>query len=118
MDFEERRAAGLAEVARVQREREIAFRPRCSDCRFGPLEGTEGKCEHFAHWRISPDRRLSIPVSTTQARSEGGLCGPEAMLFAPYGFFRRIARRARRYNPAHVFLFSLIAFGVLISVFT
>jgi hypothetical protein len=118
MDFEERRAAGLAEVARAQREREIAFRPRCSDCRFGPLDGSEGKCEHFVHWHISPERRLSIPVSTKQARSANGLCGPKALLFAPYGPARRLARRARKYDPATIFLFAVIISGMLITAFT
>lgn len=101
MNHEERRQAGLLAVRRVREQYDVAFhRPRCSDCRFGPVRaGDRDRCEHFTHWEISPDRRLRIPVTTEQARSESGLCGPDALLFEPYGRFRRIARWLARQKP-------------------
>ena len=98
MTPEDRRKAAIVATRRVQLEREVAFRPRCRDCRFGPIKSDEGRCEHFVHWRISPDRRLSIPETTTQARSESGLCGPEATLFAPFRGWRRVARSLSLYK--------------------
>lgn len=123
MDVDDRRRATMLEVQRVQAEREIAFRPKCQDCRFGPVRPTDAdKCEHFAHWRISPDRRLSIPVTTGQARSETGLCGPEALLFSPYRWWRRLPRKLARMKPEDavwvVFFGIIAALTLIVSVFT
>src|SRR5437868_6981997 len=121
MDAEQRRLAGIAEIRRVQAEREVAFYPLCSDCRFGPFRSTDrDRCEHFAHWQISPDRRLSIPVTTGEARSVEGLCGPEATLFAPYRRMRRVARWFGRRDPVWLMwpaLAMILAFGAIVSAF-
>jgi hypothetical protein len=101
MKLDERRLAAANALRRVRAEREIAFRPLCRDCRFGPVRETDpDKCEHFAHWRISPDRRLRIAVTTAHARSESGLCGPEALMFEPYRRWRRVAQWLARRKPA------------------
>jgi hypothetical protein len=113
----------MLEVRRVQAEREIAFRPQCQDCRFGPVRASDpDRCEHFAHWRISPDRRLSIKVTTGEARSESGLCGPDAVLFSPYAKWRLVPRWLARMDPqSSVMIAFYIALGTLaagVSLFT
>lgn len=123
MQADDRRRAAMLEVRRVQAERELAFASRCQDCRFGPVRaGDPDKCEHFAHWRISPDRRLSIPVTTGQARSEKGLCGPMAELFEPYSRWRLVPRWLARIGPRDSVMIALYTvLGVLalgVSVFT
>ena len=108
----------MLEVRRVQAEREIAFRPLCTDCRFGPVRaGDPDKCEHFAHWRISPDRRLRIDVTTGQARSVDGLCGPDAVLFEKPSQARAVARwlvnRPDFIGP--IYMVGGVSIGLLIS---
>lgn len=119
MNVDDRRRAAALAVRRVQAEREIAFRPLCQDCRFGPVrEGDPDKCEHFAHWKISPDRRLSIPVTTGEARSESGLCGPEAVLFEKpsqgRAAVRWLVRRPDIVGP--IYMVGGVSAGLLIAV--
>ncbi len=93
----------------------------CSDCRFGPLNGTgAGICEHYAHWQITANvldgkRRGKALVSTMKARSESGLCGPEGLLFEPY---TRVGKIARLYavNTHFRLWVSLLALMALISI--
>lgn len=120
---EQRRLAVISQVRRVRTEREAAFAPaplRCQDCRFGPLRSSSpDRCEHFAHWHISPDRKLRIPVTTEQARSGSGLCGPDALLFEPYGW-RIVPRWLARQNPEDAVWYvlgSVVAAGFVIALF-
>ena len=128
MDSDERRLAAATALARVRADREVAFRPLCRDCRFGPVRSTDpDKCEHFAHWNIQGDpvsgnRSLSITTTTAAARNENGLCGPEGLLFAPYTRRQRVARWLARMAPDNLatvifwaILGSLMAIGTIIT---
>lgn len=120
MRTDERRLAAANQLRRVNRElalaEEIAARPKCSNCRFGPVRATDpDKCEHFAHWHISQDKRLSIPVTTAQARSEDGLCGPEGELFQPYSWWRKGAKWAQARDPVALVMIPLIVVGTVLG---
>jgi hypothetical protein len=123
MTPDQRRHAIIEQLRRVRRERKVAFEPReasepvpgCSDCRFGPLD-RRNICEHFAHWNISPDKRLKINVTTTQARSDDGLCGPDAMLFEPYRGWRKLARIASKVDLMNVFVGLSVVGGILFGI--
>lgn len=93
----------------------------CASCRFGPIDGSgRGKCEHFAHWDISHEplsgrTSLRIPVMTAEARSEAGLCGPEGLLFEPYGWWRGALRQISR-EPLWIYIFCFVAvFAVIFA---
>lgn len=124
MSPDERRQAAADQLRRVDRElalaETVAARPLCSDCRFGPMRPTDrDRCEHFAHWEISPDRKLRIPVTTEQARSVDGLCGPEALLFSPYKWWRLAPRWLARQKPettAWVLMLAILGVIMLLAV--
>lgn len=130
MDSEARKAAALVAIKRVQAQRVLAFSQepetetvlRCSDCRFGPVRHNDrDRCEHFVHWQIDPDRKLRIPVTTGQARSPDGLCGPEALLFSPYKWWRLAPRWLARQKPetaAWVLLIAIVtAIALILGLF-
>ena len=63
--------------------------PPCSECRYKTLLGMCGS-PAYAVQRFSPATGEYSSRSETDldtARSDGGLCGPEALLFEPQGWF-------------------------------
>ena len=86
-------------LLRDQEIRHADYAPGCARCVYGPIKGAGlGKCEHPVFWerRRDPVRgewRGQLTSTTSEARSEQGLCGPEGLLFEPYTPLRRVARR-------------------------
>ena len=95
--------------------------PSCSLCIFGPINDSGvGFCDHIVHWQRHHDpvrgKWLGARhVTTAEARSEEGLCGPEALLFQPYSLGRRIARRLSLTDPILLFSLFLFVCGVVIT---
>jgi hypothetical protein len=122
MDDEQRVVAVHAAMDQLKKTYVVADR-LCTKCVFGPIKGGEGRCEHFAHWQISHDpvvgeKRLRIPVTAREARSEDGLCGPNGMLFEPYKGFRRVAlwlARKDMERAGHIIYWSMLAAVAIIA---
>lgn len=100
MDTAKRIAAVRERLRAIQTEERRAelTGPSCRDCIFGPINGTgHGDCDHVAHLErrhdpVSGEWVESVAVTTGDARSEAGLCGPEGLLFQPYTPLRRIPK--------------------------
>lgn len=119
MDAEQRAVAVKARMNELKAQHLPLTRP-CSECRFGPIDGSGlGVCEHYANWEISVDpvtgkRRGRVAVTTTEARSVDGLCGPEGLLFESYGL-RKVIRWLHLQGGlgAAIFLFA-VSMGALL----
>lgn len=107
MDTAQRMAAVQARLQEIQVSEDAAARaaPSCAKCIFGPLNDTgEGKCDHLVHWQRRHDPVLGkwkgrLEVTTSEARSPNGLCGPEGLLFQPYTLPRTAARWFHKHGP-------------------
>lgn len=98
--------------------------PSCKSCVHGPIgTGGIGSCDHPVHWRLRHDPvtgkligRID-EISTDKARSEGGLCGPEALLFDERRPGERAARWVAEHDPVWLFLgfCSLLGLGIVIA---
>jgi hypothetical protein len=80
--------------------------PSCRQCVHGPIENSGiGPCDHPVHWRLRYDpvtgklKGRIDETSTSEARSENGLCGPEGLLFAPYSTPQKIIRWFANHDP-------------------
>lgn len=76
--------------------------PSCRDCIYGPDHTAKGVCRHMIHATVrhetvSDTLDARSFVFTTTARSEDGLCGPEALLYEarPRLLLLRLLRAAR-----------------------
>jgi hypothetical protein len=98
--------------------------PSCRHCIHGPVENSGmGACDHPVHWRLRYDpvtgklRGRIDETSTSEARSENGLCGPEGLLFAHYSSTQKIVRWFANHNPISAgwaALATLSAIGALV----
>lgn len=114
----DRAAQVRAELERVKVEARAieAAGPPCRDCRYITLTGS---CSNPAYYRqeFEPSSgnykvRCDTPVAT--ARSEAGLCGPEALLWEPQSKFRAALSGVGRQMEAHPFLTAIGVIGVLL----
>lgn len=94
--------------------------PPCMDCRF---QTVLGRCSNpaYAEQSFDPARGVysetfSTPISS--ARSDDGLCGPEALLFEPRGFIAFVTRNLGRGAWNGVLLVTAVIFvlGLLVSL--
>jgi hypothetical protein len=62
--------------------------PPCSECRYKTLLGMCGNpaCSEQSFEPSTGDYSIKHPVPVAEARADGGLCGPEALLFEPIGW--------------------------------
>lgn len=103
MDRHERLEAvrRMGERKRLDLKRLHSIGPGCQFCVFGPDDGTaRGVCSHPIHMEasakpVSGDFEVKSLVSTIKARSEGGLCGPEGLLFEARAWPVRVWRAIR-----------------------
>lgn len=110
--------ARLRDIQIVERMAEDVG-PPCTACIFGPIKKEKngvGLCDHVAHWEkrhdpVSGKWKASLNVTTVEARSPEGLCGPEGLLFQPYRFPRNIAKWLA--DPNHAFALPLFIVVVL-----
>lgn len=100
MDTEARITAVRRRLRELQTEEatvERKGRP-CTECIFGPInDNGRGRCDHIVHWQRRHDTlngrwKGRLEVTTAEARSEDGLCGPEGLLFQPYSLKGRAFR--------------------------
>lgn len=114
----DRPARVRAELERVKAEARTieGAGPPCRDCRFIMLTGC---CSNPAYYRqtFEPSSgsyaiRCETPVA--EARSEGGLCGPEALLWEPQSGFRSFVGGVGRQMEAHPFLTGAAIVGALL----
>ena len=80
--------------------------PACRECIYAPIDGSgRGPCENPVHWEMRYDATAgelagkTDRVTTTEARAEDGLCGPEGLLFEPYQWWRKGFRWIARLHP-------------------
>jgi hypothetical protein len=114
----DRPALVRAELERVKSEARAveAAGPPCRDCRYITLTGS---CSNPAYYKqeFEPSSgrykvRCDTPVST--ARSEGGLCGPEALLWEPQNKVGAVLNGVGRQMEAHPFLCAASVVGLLL----
>ena len=109
----------LAVRAQLEQLKTVEPGPPCTRCIYGPINDTGvGKCDHIVHWQIQHDplsgkRRGRLAVTTEEARSADGLCGPEGLLFEPYPPFRRVARWLASLQDMAIF----VAFWAILGLF-
>lgn len=119
----DRAARVRAELERVKVEARAieAAGPPCRDCRYSTLTGT---CSNPAYYKQSFDPswgryKINCDTPVETARSEGGLCGPEALLWEPVSEVRSVLTGVGRQMEAHpiVTLLSLVGlWGLLESL--
>lgn len=114
----DRAARVRAELDRVKVEARTieAAGPPCRDCKFITLTG---RCSNPAYYRqdfepSSGDYKVRCDTPVTEARSEGGLCGPEALLWEPQDKVRAILSGIGRQMEAHPFLTGAAFLGLLL----
>jgi hypothetical protein len=114
----DRTARVRAELDRVKTEARVidAAGPPCRDCRFITLTGC---CSNPAYYRqefkaSSGDYKVRCETSVDDARSEDGLCGPEALLWEPQDGIRSFFNGIGRQMEAHPFLTGAAALGLLL----
>jgi hypothetical protein len=77
--------------------------PSCLFCVYGPEKSAKGICNHPVFWRaehgVNGAAIKRSMMTTMKARSEEGLCGPEAELFKPRFVLSRVWRALRPYLP-------------------
>jgi hypothetical protein len=79
--------------------------PSCVFCVYGPKRAErvrKATCHHPLFWQMKGDPTADTYsaeslISTATARSEGGLCGPEAELFEPRRALSRVWLALRPY---------------------
>lgn len=88
--------------------------PPCRECRYSTLFGT---CSNPAYYEqsFSPARgtyNIAHNTDVEAARSETGLCGPEALLWEPQSSPRAFLREIGRKMEAHPYLTALSLVGL------
>ena len=110
MDYD----AGMDRPARVRAEleRQISVArhaqdagPPCRDCQFATLLGHCSNAAYYSQAFDPVSGNLSICYNTplAVARSENGLCGPEALLWTPLSKPRALSRMVQASLNAHPF---------------
>lgn len=114
----DRAARVRAELDRVKIEARTieAAGPPCRDCKFITLTGC---CSNPAYYRqdfepSSGSYKVRCDTPVADARSEGGLCGPEALLWEPQDKVRAILGGIGRQMEAHPFLTGAAVLGFLL----
>ncbi|MDQ3483429.1 MAG: hypothetical protein M3448_08515 [Pseudomonadota bacterium] len=93
--------------------------PPCSECRHRLNLPKSPVCQHlafryFEHHPATGEKKLIGQRAITEARSDTGLCGPEALLFDEVGVDVHIARFIWRRRLEGAWLAMLSLFGWLI----
>lgn len=116
----DRAAQVRAELERVKTEARAveAAGPPCRDCRFISLTGC---CSNPAYYRqafepSSGSYKINCDTPVSEARSEHGLCGPEALLWEPQSKLRAVFNGVGRQMEAHPFLCAASVVGLLLLV--
>jgi hypothetical protein len=116
----DRAARVRAELERVKIEARTieAAGPPCMDCKYKTLLGN---CSNPAYYQqeFEPSTgSYSVKHETRieEARSEGGLCGPEALLWEPLSKLRAIRREAVGYLERHPIQMLTGLFGLWVAV--
>lgn len=114
----DRAALVRAELERVKIEARAveAAGPPCRDCRFISLTGC---CSNPAYYRqafepSSGSYKINCDTPVAEARSEGGLCGPEALLWEPQSKLSAVVRGVGRQMEAHPFIVAGAVVGFLL----
>jgi hypothetical protein len=116
----DRAAQVRAELERVKTEARAieAAGPPCRDCRYITLTGI---CSNPAYYRqefepSSGRYKINCDTPVADARSEVGLCGPEALLWEPQSKLRAALNGAGRQMEAHPFLCAAAVIGLLFLI--
>lgn len=104
--------------AELERQKVVARRaveagPPCRDCRYATILGTCGNPAYYEQSFAPASGRYSIDRNTSfdDARSEGGLCGPEALLWEPQSKAWAIIGGMGRQMEAHPWFTALALVG-------
>jgi hypothetical protein len=114
----DRAARVRVELERVTAEARAigAAGPPCRDCRFITITGC---CSNPAYYgqEFEPSSgtyKINCDTTVQAARSEGGLCGPEALLWEPQSKLRAMLTSVGRVMEAHPFLMVFVLIGLLL----
>ena len=114
----DRPALVRAELERVKTEARAieAAGPPCRDCRYITLTGS---CSNPAYYRqifepSSGKYKVRCDTPVEEARAEGGLCGPEALLWDAQSPLKAVLNGMGRQMEAHPFLVGASILGLLL----